>query len=1237
MFLKVASFELRYQLRQPVFWVVSAVFFLLVFGAVASDQIRIGDGASVHKNSPYAIAQISLVCSVFFMFVTTAFVANVVLRDRETGFGPIVWTTPIRKFDYLFGRFTGAFLAAVLAFLICAPLPMMIGSAMPWLDPETIGPFRLAPYLFAVGVMALPGVFLTSAAFFALTTVTRSMMATYLGVIAFLVLWVVARVWARQLELERIVALFEPFGLGAYSYATRYWTSSERNALVPALSGFLLWNRLIVIAVSAGLLGMAYGAFGFSDRPARNKRSKATPARIAAAPDLASLKMKPRFGPRTALAQLAARTRLDVGQVILSPAFVVLLVLGMINSGASLWLVGTLFGTDIHPVTRVMIEQLEGGFTLFPIIIAIYYSGELVWRERDRRTHEIIDAAPLPDWAYVVPKTLAITLVLVATIAVSTLTAMVLQLSRGGVALEPGKYLLWYLLPNSVDMFLLAALAVFLQAISPHKFVGWGLMVLYLVATIVLSAIGLDHHLYLYDSGPVVPLSDMNGQGRFWVGAAWFRIYWSAFAVALLVLAYGLWRRGAETRLRPRLERLPRRLRSPAGVLALVALLVFAGSGAFIFVNTNVWNPYRSRDAEERWLADYEKTLLKYESTPQPRITDVRLDVDIRPTRAQVVTRGVYVIENRTSKPLREIHVRFPRDLVMRSLSIEGARPTLTYDRFHYRIFAFDTPMAPGERRRMAFETVLSQRGFKNDRDLTSVVPNGTFLNDRDIAPTLGMDRRSLLQDRAKRAKYGLPRELRMPKLGTPGADQVDYLGHDADWVNADIRVSTDADQTPIAPGVRVFDRTSGGRRTAEFRTDAPIQRFFSIQSARYAVKRALLAASAQPPSPASRGLPPEGEDLAPGSSPLGGSPAAGREGGDAAQASEPITLAVFYHPAHAWNVERMLAAARAAIAYDQANFGPYQFHELKFLEFPAFDGKFAQSFAGTVPWSEDLGFIADLPKSSDKIDYVTYVGAHEIAHQWWAHQLIGADEQGSTVLSETLAQYSALMVMKHMYGPDMIRRFLKYELDQYLAGRGADPLPEQPLERVENQQYIHYRKGSLVMYRLQDEIGEDAVNRALRSLLARYAFKGPPYPTSLDLVAALRAQAPPDKQGLITDLFEKIALYDLKAVRASSRRRSDGRYDVTLTISAKKLYADGHGQETAAPMDEAVDVGLFLAEPGKPGFAASKVLWLKKLPIRSGVQTLHLFADKPPRFAGVDPYNELIDRNADDNVAKVQ
>jgi aminopeptidase N len=300
---------------------------------------------------------------------------------------------------------------------------------------------------------------------------------------------------------------------------------------------------------------------------------------------------------------------------------------------------------------------------------------------------------------------------------------------------------------------------------------------------------------------------------------------------------------------------------------------------------------------------------------------------------------------------------------------------------------------------------------------------------------------------------------------------------------------------------------------------------------------------------------------------------------------------------------------------YDQAHFSPYQFRQVRYVEFPAY-GNFAQSFANTIPWSENLGFISKY-EDPTKIDMVTYVGAHEIAHQWWAHQLIGADQQGGAALAETLAQYSALMVMKKTYGEPMIRKFLKYELDRYLRARGGEVIEELPLERVEEQPYIYYNKGSLVMYRLAQEIGEDNVNAALREMLAAYAFKGPPYPTTLELVAALRRHAPADKQALITDLFEKITLYDLKTTAATAHKRPDGRFDVTLTVMAKKLYAQGRGREKEAPMSEPMDIGLFTLEPGKKGFGADRIVAFERRTIRSGTQTLSFVTKVLPKAAG--------------------
>ncbi|HXU99086.1 MAG TPA: ABC transporter permease subunit [Caulobacteraceae bacterium] len=1189
---KVAAFEFRQQIRSPLFWAVVGLFFLLTFGYMASDNISIGDTANVHKNSPFAIIQINLIMGLFFMFASTAFVAGAVLRDDDTGFGPILRAAPLSKFDYLYGRFLGAFAVAILAFLgVTAGL--MVGSLIPGLDPEKLGPFRPAVYAFAVAVMAGPMLLMSSAVFFLLATTTRSMASVFVAMIVFVVAYILSGIALGKPDIEPLAAPWDPIGLFAFDVATRYWTANDRNTLLPALTGALLFNRIFCVGLGLGALALALPLYRHDAAPGRASR-RPVAAPVGGRTGSRAPALRPRFDRAAIFAQFLARTRFDMAQVFKSPVFWILLGLGLANAGGYLWSLADdgRYGGALWPVTRLLIPGLDGSFTAFVVIIAAFYSGELVWRDRERRTHEIIEAAPSPDWTFIVPKTAAVILVLAATLVVGVLAAILVQTLKGYHHYELGKYLLWYLIPGVVDLSILAALAVFGQVIAPNKYVGWGVMALYIIATFALPSNGFEHNLYIFGGTNPVPLSDMNGQGKFWIGAWWFRLYWGAFSLALLVAAYALWRRGASSGPGARFRRAAARLRGPAGWLGAAAVVIFIAAGIYIYQNTNVLNPYRTGPGDDRWMADYEKALLPYEKVPQPDVVAVRLAVTLDPHAPALDTRGVYVLENHTDQPLREVHVRFDRDLDVRALSVQGAWPKRTFERFNYRIFAFDTPMAPGERRTLSFETRLAERGFRTSRrrtrDLTSVVDNGTFVNSFQFAPIIGMDRALLLVDRGKRRKYGLPAALHPAPLGDQASRARNYASR-AGWATSDITITTPADQVPMAPGREVSDDVKNGLRTARFVTERPILQFFSIQSARYAVK-----------SEVYRG----------------------------------VKLSVYYDPRHSANVTRMLRALRVSLDYYQTNFSPYQFDQARIVEFPDY-AQFAQSFAGTFPWSEGLGFIADY-RDPTRIDLVSYVAAHEFAHQWWAHQLIGADQQGATVLSETLAQYSALRVMRRLYGPDQIRKFLKFELDSYLRARGGEAAEEMPLEKVENQGYIHYRKGSLVMYRLADEIGEDAVNRALRTLLAKYAFKGAPYPTALDLVAALRAQAPPDKQALITDLFEKITLYDLEAGKAQATRRPDGRYDVSFTFRAEKRYANGAGRETPAPMNETVDVGLFTAKPGDRGFGSDKVLYLGKRPVASGAHTLRFVTAVKPRFAGIDPYNELIDRNSDDNIIPV-
>lgn len=1191
MFGKIASFEFRYQLRQPAFWVIAIVFGLMAFGAVASDNISLGSGGNVHRNAPYALAVSHIIFNVFFMLATTAIVANVVARDTQTGFGPMIQSTRITKGAYLYGRFLGAFGAVALCYMSIA-LGTLIGTLMPWVDPETVGPLRVLDYVWAYGVFGLTGLFLTSALFFTLATVTRSMMATYVGVVAVLVIYFVATgVLGQKPEFETALAWAEPFGSGAYSLVTKYWTAVERNTLNPPLEGVLLWNRVIWVAVGGALLAGAYVLYQPAAKGAKPRKQERIRllADVDLAPPPAPLAHLPnaRHDLVSAWAQLVSRTVFEMRLIFISPAFVVLIKLAFGLALATLFFTGEIYGAPLLLVTRVVIEGIIGAFGLISIVIAIYYSGELVWRDRDRKFHEIIDATSTPDWTFLIPKTLALALVLLSTALIGVVAGVLVQTLKGYTDFELGKYLLWYVLPQAVGFGLLAVLAIFVQALSPNKFVGWAIMVVYMISTIVMGNLGFDHVLYSYGRGIGVPLSDMNGTGDFAVFSGWLDTYWTAFAVVLLVVTYGLWRRGTETRLWPRVKRFPRRLMGPAGVIGGIALAAFIGLGVFIYTNTNVWNEYRTDSQTERLQADAEKTLLRYESLPQPSVADVRLVMDLHPHTPRLTTRGTYVLENTTNQLLREVHLRWNDDLEMKQLVVEGATIARQWPEFDYRIYRFATPMQPGERRTVQFETVLEQRGFKNSGNTTRLVDNGTFVTNSEFAPLIGMNRDGLLTDRTKRRKLGLPAELRPARLEDESARARNYIG--ADWVTADITVTTDADQTVVAPGDKRSDVTVNGRRTARFVTESPVLNFFSVQSARYAQTR--------------------------------------RE-------HNGVELVVFHDPNHTRNVDRMLDALEASLDYYQANFSPYQFRQARIVEFPDY-ASYAQSFPNTFAWSEGLGFIADL-RDPTKIDYVTYVAAHEFGHQWWAHQIVGSDQQGMTALSESLAQYSALMVMEKKYGKDQIRRFLKFELDRYLRSRGTERLEELPLFRVENQQYIHYQKGGLVMYLLRDQLGEEAVNRALRRLLAQYAFKGAPYPRSLDLVAELRAEAPAEKQALITDLMEKITLYDVKTTAATAVRRADGRWEVTVTVDARKLYADGEGKETDAPLNETFDVGLFSAEPGKGRFDEGDVILLERRQVRTGVQTLHFITTRKPLFAGVDPYNKWIDRNSDDNVRAV-
>ncbi len=1186
MFFEIFRFECRYQLRSPLFLVVAGLWFLIAFLISGTESVSVGGvGDNINLNANFAILQIQYTLSILGMFPAVAFVAGAITRDFETRTAQLFFATGVGERSYLLGRFAGGALFAVLVG-VAGLLGTLVGTLMPWLDPERLGPLTLAPYLFSLWAVIVPNLLIICALFFAVAALTRSMMAAYVAALGFIIAYIVLGNVTDQ-ETIGVFALGDPFGVAAFGEITRYWTVFDRNFGMPGITDTLLYNRLIWAGVAILALGLTVWRYRFNLAPAprlrlRRRLRRGRPAPAARAEALA---VAPRRGIGVDLAGYLSQLRMDVRGMTRSIPFYVLLAFGMLQIIGSFVAATTqIFGTPVYPLTGTLIQFVSGSFSIAVVIIVIYYSGELVHRERQSGLQEIVDATPYPNWIMVLSKVSALWFVMAALLVVVMVTSMLVQAFNDFYRFEIPLYLKGLFGVLGSYYFLLCVPAVLIQVLSPNKFVGMVIFLAVFLGLITLPSLDLEHYLYRY-AIPPAPYSDMNGYGHFVVRLVSFVVYWAAFAGLMIVVAHLFFRRGMPGGLAARLADTRARLTAPVGAWTAALLVLFLGAGSWIFYNTNVLNEYLTSDDRESRQAEYEKTYKTFEHLPRPQIVDIDTEVDIFPEERRLESRGTARLINRRDEPIEVLHFSLAPVLELNAVVLDGATLESSDETLGYYQYRFETPLAPGAETTLSWNLSWINEGFHNSGGTTRVVRNGTFVNNTEIMPLPGYDRSRELDDNNTRREYGLPPVERLPKRGDPA-----YLG-EAQFTVAERSgfrsvVSTASDQIAVAPGYLQETWEADGRRYFRYEMDAPIWPFVSFSSARYAL---------------------------------------------AEDQWNDVKLEVYYHPTHDFNIDSMIESSKASLDYFTRAFSPYQYRQFRILEFPRYQ-VFAQSFPNTIPFSEAIGFVADLRDEKD-IDYVFYVTAHEMAHQWWGHQVAGANMQGATVMTETLAQYSALMVMEHAFGEEKMRRFLKYELDRYLQGRGGELIEELPLGLVENQPYIHYRKGSLVMYALKDAIGEDNVNLALRNFIGKWGFRDGLFPTSLDLIGEFRAVADDEHQDLITDLFEKIVIYDLRVRDASVQPVAEG-FEVTMTVAAAKYEADGSGEETEVPLSQMLDVAVFSDDDEALGDDdLPEPLIFERRRITSGEQTFTFTVQDKPGRVGVDPYIKMIDRNPDDNV----
>lgn len=1194
MFKTFFNFEIKHSLRTPMMYIFILVFALLTAAATCIEEVTIGGAiGNVYRNAPFVVQQFYAVMSIFGLFLATAFINAAALRDFENHTQQIVFSSPISKASYYFGHFLGSLSAAVVPLLGCS-LGIVAGTFINDLtqniDPAQFTTHHWWSHINSILVFVIPNLFFCGAIVYALAMTTRNTMYSYMATLFLLVCYIASGRLMTDMKNDDLVVFLDPLGIRTFSILTKYWSVADKNTMSIGPTGLMLASRILWMLIGAVILLIGYKKFSFAEKNKdTNKRKKAadTPKKQWNGQIPVFI---PTFNLSTTLSQLANQTNIEVKGILRSTGFIILTVIGFMNMMPNLFSSGDGYGNTTYPVTTQMCDDIQGSFYLFIICVLTFFSGELVWKERQSRVNDIYDAMPTHTWTTYVSKLAALAAVVLTMMLLAVITSISVQAIQGYTNFQLGIYIKRIFVIDFLGFMYLGVSSMFIHSVVNNKYLGFFVFILFVILnSFMWGALDINTNMVNFANVPSYIYSDMNGFGPFVAGLVWFNLYWATFAALLGFITVLLWLRGRDTVWSNRLFNAKLNFKKNA-ILAVGLLGLWAVVAGFVYYNTKVLNKYQTSKELERMQVAYEKKYKRYKGISQPRIVDVKYNIELYPTERRLEAAGDYTIKNKTNQPIDSLHIVMQtRNGSSTNYQIDNGKSIFNDEAIGYQIFKLEPALAPGDSIHLRFQSTYRSEGFENEVSFKKILDNGSFFNNSDFAPNIGYQEAGELEDKNTRKKYDLPERERAPALEDNCTKHCmnHYISNHSDWVNVETTFGTTEGQYAIAPGSLVKDWAAGNRHYYQYKLDHKGLNFYSFMSAAYEIRR---------------------------------------------DKYKDTDIEIYYQKGHEYNVEKMVKSIQKSLDYYTTNFGPYYHKQCRIIEFPRYE-RFAQAFPGTMPYSERIGFIANLEDPED-IDMVYYVVAHEMGHQWWAHQVVGAEMQGGTLMSETFAQYSALMVMEKEYGRDAMRKFLKYEMDNYLRSRGKEREKELPLQKVENQGYVHYRKGSVVMYYLKEMIGEAAVNKSLKSFLERFRYQEPPYPTSNDVIVEFRRNTPDSLQYIIKDLFEDMTLFQNKTMEADMKKLPNGKYEVTIQTESQKFKADELGKESEVELNDWIEIGALAKPEGKK---MSKILYRQRHKINKKQNSFTFTLDEKPDKVGIDPNFYLIDRMPEDNLKDIK
>lgn len=1203
MFWKVLSFELTYWKTRVYTYVFALIVFVLTLLIFSLEGISLGGDANF-INSPYSIMLWYYVLSFIMPIFINSFVSSGITRDYENKFDQILYSLPVHKTKILLGRFVGGLIVVFLLFFT-VPFAELLAEVMPWTNKDMIGAWRIDAHIHSIFTMVLPNLIIIGSILFLIASWTRSINSSFLGAIAVVVMFNAISGLNDKIDNKTIAALSDPFGFMPLMYYTKKWSVYEKNYLLFPLDWKYFLNRCIWVSFAIVLWFVALNIDKFKHNKPKAEKKKPKELKPIFSASYYTI-MRKNFSASYILKNIHFQAKVDFLHILKSPAFLVTIGLiimilamnfiGMIqsDSGLSDRLASTSNTLDILEVVTKMINYA-----------IIFFSGMLIWKERDAKMNDIYDALPVKTYTIFIGKLFSIIYLVLIYSTILLIIGIVYQLVRGVYDIDWGHYIIELYAINLFYSLTLAVLSMFFQVIINNKFIA------YFASAIVIFAepflfqwLELDNNMVSISPRlPSVLHSDFYGYGIYKTSLFAFMAYWLFIYSIVAFVTYWLFVRGRNTLWKERWQVLRLRFKKTRAVFYILALATLA-YGSFMYYQTQVVHPYFGQKETLQRKAYYEKQFRHLMHQPMPKATNIEYKIDIYPNERSYTVKGKMWMINKEDTSIHCMYLNndfnFPFQIKIQdaNLSAEDKNGIV-----NFQTYTLAKPLQSGDSMLIEWEYKEVNGGLENEVQNVRLLTNGSFLDFSSFTPSFGYDKTMEISRKSKREKYGLPTKADFkPALVRECSHHCmkDYLGGMADWVTIHTEISTAGDQLAIAPGKLEKSWKTNNRNYFEYNLSQPSKFFFSVVSGKYAVLK---------------------------------------------DTTHGVQCEVYYIPQHAHNTKVMMNALKKSISYYSQSFGPYKHPVARIIEFPRFS-TFAQAFPGTMPYSESIGFTANIVNNPEDINEVFHIVAHEMAHQWWAHQVVGADMQGSELLSESISEYASLKLLEKEYGLDMTSKFLKEANNGYVFSRAFEDKKESSLKAVDGQGYIYYQKGSLVLHAIQQLIGESKLNEALSNLVKNYGYKEPPYPNSYALLDEIYRLTPDTLIPHVKAGLEEIIIFETDIQSANVKKNANNKYETTIQFELVKRAADPNAKEVKkikdiklgksdeVAMHDYFDIALFQNAEDKSRYG--KFIQKQRYLLNKKDNTLKILSNKKPDKIVLDPYFLHIHKDPEENIKKL-